>query len=133
MRAAWFRKQGYRVADRNGMAVLLWKPFSADAAPPKWPRGGRKPQTHPGRVTVTSLVNGWCPAQNLVHERAKRAAAEFSDKVVFEEYRTTDRAVLLEWGIADALFVDGKPVRTGPPPSYEKIRGIVEKRARRLR
>jgi GNAT superfamily N-acetyltransferase len=133
MRASWFRKQGYRVADRKGISVLLWKPFSADALPPKWVGKGRKPQTHPGKVTVTSFLNGWCPAQNLVHERAKRAAAEFADKVVFEEHHTMDRNVLLEWGQSDALYVDGKAVRTGPPPSYEKLRAIVEKRVRRLR
>jgi hypothetical protein len=29
-----------------------------------------------------------------------------------------------------ALFVDGKEVRTGPPPSYEKIRAILAKRVK---
>ncbi len=37
-----------------------------------------------------------------------------------------------EWGIADALFIDGKHVRTGPPPSYKKIRRIIAKRVRKL-
>jgi len=40
--------------------------------------------------------------------------------------------VLLDWGIADGLFIDGKQVRTGPPPSYEKVRRIIEKRVNRL-
>ena len=29
--------------------------------------------------------------------------------------------ILNKWGISDALFIDGKAVRTGPPPSYDKI------------
>ncbi len=32
----------------------------------------------------------------------------------------------------DGLFIDGKEVRTGPPPSYEKIKRLIEKRVRNL-
>jgi hypothetical protein len=45
---------------------------------------------------------------------------------------TADRATFLEWGISDALLIDGKEVRTGPPPSYEKLRRLIEKRLKRL-
>jgi hypothetical protein len=62
-----------------------------------------------------------------------RAAAEFGDSVIFEEIDTSVRANLLEWGLSDALFIDGKQVRTGPPPSYEKIKVLIEKRARKLK
>ncbi len=33
MKASWFKKQGYTRTDRNGIAVLLWKPFNEDAIP----------------------------------------------------------------------------------------------------
>jgi hypothetical protein len=33
----------------------------------------------------------------------------------------------------DALFVDGKEVQTGPPPSYEKIYNIIEKKVKKLK
>ncbi|MHB8918481.1 MAG: hypothetical protein ACYC4H_10695, partial [Desulfocucumaceae bacterium] len=65
-------------------------------------------------------------------ERAKRASAEFEGKVLFQEYDTSDRKTFNEWGISDALFVDEKEVRTGPPPSYEKIKSLIEKRVRKL-
>lgn len=132
MKASWFRKQGYRKVDKQGMQVLLWKPFSEEASPPRWVRQQKRPGTTPGRVTVTGFINGWCPAQSMVFERAKRAAAEFGEKVVFQEINTFDRGTFLEWGIADGLFIDGKEVRTGPPPSYEKIRKAIAKRVRRL-
>jgi len=64
----------------------------------------------------------------LVFERAKRAALEFGDKVEFREYDTFDKDVFNEWGILDALFIDDKRVRTGPPPSYEKIKKIIKKK-----
>jgi len=82
---------------------------------------------------VWAFKNGWCPAMNMTYERAKRAAAEFGDKVEFKSVDTFDRSVFLEWGIADGLFIDGKPVRTGPPPSYKKIRNKIAGRAKKLK
>ncbi|TSA20708.1 hypothetical protein D4R75_07175 [bacterium] len=58
--------------------------------------------------------------------------SELKDKVALQEIDTFDPAVFREWGIADALFVDNKQVRTGPPPTYEKIRKLVVKRTKRL-
>jgi len=134
MKASWFRKQGYTKVDKQGFLgqVLLWKPFTDEAIPPKWIRQKKKPETIPGKVTVTAFLNGWCPAQNLVFERARRAALEFGDKVVFREINTFDRETFLEWGISDALFIDDKQMRTGPPPSYEKIRKTIAKRVGKL-
>jgi len=54
--------------------------------------------------------------------------SEFGDKVEFREYNTFDRDVFNEWGIVDALFIDDKQVRTGPPPSYEKIKKLIRKK-----
>jgi len=133
MRASWYKKQGYRRADNNAGSVLMWKPFAPDATPPRWIKERKRPSPVDGKVAVTSFVNGWCLGQNLTYERAKRAAATFGDSVAFQEFDTSDRATLLEWGISDGLFIDGRPVRTGPPPSYKKVRGLIGKRVRRLR
>ena len=134
MKASWFRKQGYRKVDKQGLLgqVLLWKPFTNDAIPPKWIKQKKRPETTPGKVAVTAFLNGWCPAQSLVFERAKKAALEFGDKVVFREIDTFNRETFLEWGITDALFIDNKQVRTGPPPSYEKIKKTIAKKVRKL-
>jgi GNAT superfamily N-acetyltransferase len=132
MKASWFKKHGYKKADKESMAVLLWKPFDKDAEPPKWMKQKKKPGTTPGKVTVTSFVNGWCPSQNIVYERTKRAVAEFGDKVDFQEFDTLNRDVLLEWGIVDGLFIDGKEIETGPPPSYEEIMKLIQKRVKKI-
>jgi len=132
MKASWFKKHGYKKVDRLGMQVLLWKPFTEEAIPPRWIKQKKKPETMPGKVTVTAFRNGWCPGQNLAFERAKRAASEFGDKVVFREVDTFAGEVFLEWGIADALFIDAKSVRTGPPPSYEKVKKLIAKRVKKL-
>jgi GNAT superfamily N-acetyltransferase len=133
MKASWFKRHGYTKVDKDGMMVLLWKPFSDKARPPRWIRPKKRPQARPGAVTVTSFNSGWCSAGNMVHERAKRASSMFGDKVRFEHVDTMDRATLLEWGMSDALFVDGRQVRTGPPPSFDKIKGTIGRRVRKLR
>jgi hypothetical protein len=134
MRASWFKKHGYRKADRRGLATLVWKPFSSDAVAPHWlPRGGRSPGAAPGKVVVTACLSGWCPAQNLAFERARKAAALFGDRVEFRAVDTSGRAAIEEWGEMDAIYVDGKPVRMGPPPSQEKLLKLISRRVSRLR
>jgi len=133
MKASWFKRQGYRPIDRIGIQVLLWKPFIAEAEPPRWVRQKKKPPLVPGKVTVSAFVNGWCPAQNITFERARRAAAELGEKVLFQAYHTQEPAVFAEWGIADGLYIDGRSVRTGPPPSFETIRRLIARRVRALR
>jgi len=70
----WFKKQGYTKVDQSGLLgpVLLWKPFSDDSIPPTWIKRKKKPEKNPDKVTVTGFINGWCPAQNIVFERAKQ-------------------------------------------------------------
>ena len=132
MKASRYKKQGYTKVDKDGTAVLLWKPFTDDAIPPKWIKEKKKPEKIEGKVAVTAFINGWCPAMGMAFERAKRAASELGDKVEFQDVNTFDRDVFLEWGISDALFIDGKQVRTGPPPSYKKIRRKIAKRVKKL-
>jgi GNAT superfamily N-acetyltransferase len=133
MRASWFRRHGYLRADRRGLSALLWKPFAADAVAPTWlPDTGKRPERTPGQVTVTACLSGWCPAQNLALERARRAAEPHGDRVRLQVVDTGDRAALLEWGESDALFVDGKRVRTGPPPSQERLARLIGRRVERL-
>jgi hypothetical protein len=132
MRSAWFRKQGYSVVDKSGMMRLLWKPFSPDAEVPRFMKERKLPSPLPGKVNVTVFFNGWCPAQNLVYERTKQAMIEFREKIVFNVYHTIDHNILSYWGISDALFVDGRQIRTGPPPSYRKIHRIIATRVRKL-
>lgn len=132
MRASWFKKHGYKTADKSGMIRLLWKPFSEDAVPPSFIKQKRKPALVPGKVSVSLFMNGWCQAQNIVFERTKRAITGFEDKIIVNEYNTLDKDLQEEWGISDAVFIDGKEIRNGPPTPYKKIRKIVEKKVKSL-
>jgi hypothetical protein len=133
MKASWFKKHDYKVADKDGMMRLLWKSFSDDAQPPKFIKQKKSPEKIKDKVNLSLFIYGWCPAQNMAVERARRAAAEFGDKVVVNEYQTTtDRKLIEEWGISDGVFIDDKQLRTGPPPTYEKIRKKIEKKVKKL-
>jgi N-acetylglutamate synthase-like GNAT family acetyltransferase len=133
MRASWFKKRGYKTVDKQGIMRLLWKPFTADVKPPKIVKRIKKPISKHGVVNVTSFKNGWCPAQNLANERAKRALEEIKGQTEFTEIDTSDKKVLHEWGIVDGLFVDGREISLGPPPSYTKIKRKIERRVKRLK
>jgi GNAT superfamily N-acetyltransferase len=133
MRSSWFKRQGYKVVDREGMMELVFKPFVEGAAPPRFLERRDRPAAGASRVTVTAYTNGWCPAQNIVYERAQRASAGFPGAVDFVGVDTSDKAALAAHGIPDGLFIDGKEVRTGPPPSYEKVRSLIERQVRKRR
>lgn len=132
MKASWFKKHGYKKSDRDSISLLVWKPFTNDAMPPRWIRPKKTVPSIPGKVTVTAFINGWCPAQNIVFERAKKACLSFDDKVIFQIIDTSERSVFLEWGISDGLYVDGKRISWGPPLALEKIMKIITNRVKKL-
>ncbi|MCK5268531.1 MAG: hypothetical protein KAR07_10195, partial [Spirochaetes bacterium] len=131
-KASWFKKKGYAVADKQKIQILLWKAFSKDALPPQWIPQKKKPDTIQDSVTITGFINGWCPAQNIIYERAKRASEELGKKAVFKTIDTSDRDTFLNWGISDAVYIDKKPLRSGPPLSYKKIKKKILKKMKHL-
>jgi len=133
MKAAWFKKQGYRKVHTSGIAALMWKPFEEGLQTPRFVPPRRKPDLIPGKVKLSVVAKGWCRASNMAIDRAIRIAHEFGDSVIIEEVDTTDLSVALEWGGNDTLWVDQKEISTGPPPSEEKIRSIIAKRVKRLK
>ena len=129
MRASWFKKRGYVKVDSQGFLgqVLLWKKFSDDAVPPKWNKAKMKPETDQNKVVVTGCISGWCPAYNMVFERAKRASQELGEQVIFNEINTINEEISAELAFSDSLFVNRKKINTGPPPSYKKIRKKISR------
>ncbi|MBI5326363.1 MAG: GNAT family N-acetyltransferase [Ignavibacteriae bacterium] len=132
MKAAWFKKRGYEVVDKEGIIRLLWKPFSVNAAKPSLIKQNKLPDLVQNKVNISLFKNGWCPAFNMVYERTLKAVIGNEDKVVINEFDASDINVLNEWGISDALFIDNKKVRTGPPLSFKKIQRKINKQIRKL-
>ncbi len=77
MKASWYKKQGYKKIDRNGMAALLWKPFSKAAVKPSWIKTIKQPQANanPGKVTVVAFYHPKCQSPSSCwrgHEKPSR-------------------------------------------------------------
>jgi hypothetical protein len=113
------------------MMRLLWKPFNENAIPPHFIKPVKLPEKGTDKVNVTMFRNGWCPAQSIACERALRASAEFRDTINIQEYDTKNRETVMEWGIHEGLYIDGKEVRTGPPTSFKKIRNRIAGRVKK--
>jgi N-acetylglutamate synthase-like GNAT family acetyltransferase len=132
MRASWFRKHGYKTVEKAGMMRLLWKPFNENAVPPKFMKPKKLPDKGESAVNITLFRNGWCPNFNVAAERTLKAAAEFPDKVNLQEFSGMDRNIVNEWGISEAIYIDGKELWTGPAPSIKSIRKKIEKRVKKI-
>jgi hypothetical protein len=109
------RKRRVAVRERFDQAVVIGWRVSGDR----------------GTQTTTRVRNGFVSSESVC-ERAKWGGAACDERVAFGGIGTANRATFLEWGISDALFIDGEDVRTGPPPSYEKLKGLIEKRLKKL-
>jgi GNAT superfamily N-acetyltransferase len=131
MRASWFRKHGYKVVDKSGIMRLLWKPFNESAVPPKFRKPEKRPEKEKDKVNITMFRNGWCQSVNITCERAKRASLDFPGKIDLHEIDTSSKEALKEYGITDALYIDGEEVFTGPPMSFDKIKKKIERRVRK--
>lgn len=129
MRARWFEKRGYTPADRNGMAVLLWKRFRDDAEPPRWMREQKPVPLVPGKATVTCFANGWCAFQNVAVERARAVAAELGEHAVYREISCIESEAMREWGRSDDIYIGERLVSRGPPPSEAKLRRMLRREA----
>ena len=126
MKASWYRKQGYRTVQKEGISRLLWKPLKEDAEPPRW-YSHRKLGLNPagGTVTVTSVVNGICPVSNLANVRAASVASEWGPEVIFREIDSSDPDVLREWGSDNSLYINNREIPLGPPLDRKKIRRAI--------
>lgn len=134
MRASWFKKNGYKKVDKNGIAVLMWKPFTQEAKKPSWVKAVKHPEKNqnPGKVTVTAFINGRCNVTSIDVTKTRRAIEAIGGPIVYNEINTFDRQVFLEWGISDCIYVEDQCVTDGPPLSYDKIYKLLEKKVKKL-
>jgi len=114
------------------MMRLLYKAFTPDSIPPRWRKPAPQPDTHDsGPVPMKILSNGWCPAMNMVMQRARMIASEFGGAVEVEEISTADPAVMAELGESDMLYIDNTPVSPAPPVSSTRLRRLLGRAIKR--
>lgn len=58
---------------------------------------------------------------------------DYENFIELNEYRTNNMDLQKEWGLSDAVFIDKKQVRSGPPTSYKKIRRLIERKVKMIK
>jgi hypothetical protein len=87
-----------------------------------WVSAGRV-RRDDGSLNISMFLNGACPVFSISYSRLIEATA---DLPVSPELIGTSRLEELEKRQqTDALFIGGKEMRLGPPPSKRKIRRAV--------
>ena len=99
---------------------------------PNWRTQKKKPEITPGKVTITSIIHGWCTYCNVTHQRFKNIVKEYDNKVIFNEVDTLDKHNMNNWGITDAIFIDKKEIKTIPPLKNEKIHKLIQKQIKKI-
>jgi hypothetical protein len=127
---SFYEHMGYERADQSGFDVLAWKKFSPDAVSPRLLRRRRELPVVPGRVSVTAFDNGWCGGETFYHRVVvDQAMTGLEPIAVLTRVDTSDRKVMLDWGIASGLYLDGEAYRPdGPPFTAEELRAEVTER-----
>ena len=126
---SFYEHMGYQRADHSDPVVLCWKPFDSDAERPALMRPLRSPA--PGaRTKLTVFLDGWCMGACGQCVEARRAMPGLEERVDHEEIDTADREAMRAWGIADGVYIDGRPFRPFAPPwTSDELRAELIERA----
>ncbi len=118
---SFYEHLGYERADKDGMAVLVWKRFAETASPPSFLRQARRPEGDPAKVAVRVFLNGWCMGACSQCVTAREAVEGLEDIVDYREIDTSDPDTRRSWGITDGLYVEGEPHRPYEPPCTTEV------------
>lgn len=119
---SFYEHLGYSRVDQIDNDILVWKPFTDNANPPRMLRQKNRPIAEENKVSVVSLFTGWCGGC-VFNLMAREAVDGLEDIVDFMEVDTSVREKLLVWGVSDGILLEGEPYRSdGPPFSVEELR-----------
>jgi len=117
-----FAKRGFRIVREDDGGKLMYLPLSQKSVQvePLAPR-----VSHGGTAPVEVLIIGskFCPVGAATVLYLRRTAAEFGDRVVIREVPAGPEA-LARYGVADGIFINGKPAFFGPV-TEEQVRAKI--------
>ncbi len=125
---SFFEHMGYERVETDGMTVLVWKPFTEDASPPRLVKQVRRPVGDPNRISVRVFQNGWCTGMCDLCVAIRAAVDGLDDIVDYLEIDVTDPEVHREWGISNGIYIEGEEHRANePPPTSDVLREDILK------
>ena len=133
MRYTWFKRQGYRIADKKQKRVLVWKALSEDAQPPTWLMGEVPTFHSPDRPVITVYVSGQCLIMNHRFLQLRQLAEEYGGEVEFKGIATLDKQAMRRCCTMDASFIDGEPLPDCVIMSDDQLRKWIQKALKKHR
>jgi len=127
MPASFFQSLGYVPVETRGREVLLWKPFSSDAAPPHFLQPHYIFEPVEGVVVVDLFWSAFCQTSAIEAQRVSEVCKEYGSRVLLREFHTEDRDVLLQYQISRAIYVNGEEIDWGYEAPKEGIRDAIER------
>ena len=127
MKSRWYKKNGYRRADKTGIRELVIKSLDGAEHSGAWRKTAKLPPARDadGNLIVTTFMSGACTVTAIAYERLKKAASGLP--VTLNLIDASRPENLEEWGFADVMFIGGRKVELGPPPSEAKLSRIIRK------
>jgi GNAT superfamily N-acetyltransferase len=123
MPVAFYEHMGYTPVDREDKVVVVWKPFSRDAMPPRLRRLATPPSRGTDKVDVTVAVNSWCGCYKILC--ARDAVKGLEPWVEYTEVGTPDSANILHLGRVGGIFLDGEVFQPYQVCTAEALRAAI--------
>jgi len=118
-----FIKRGFQVLRESEGGKLLYYPLSQPSIAVK-PLTVRVAKETDAEVEVLVIGSRFCPVGASAVLAVRKAAQEFGERVVVREIPAS-REVIAQYGVADGIFINGKPKFFGPVRE-DQVRKVLE-------
>ncbi len=125
MPAAFFQHMGFTVLESRDGEVLLAKELAA-GGPLRLLPLRFQPRREPGRVTLDFVHCPQCPYSGWALMEVQKQIARWQAPVQLRVHQTDDRRAVAELGLAQGVFVNGRPLETYPPTPSAVLKAVQQ-------
>ncbi len=122
MPQAYFEAQGFEVATKRGVELVLWRRHTADAEPPELLEASYRFRPVRDKVVVDLFWNRFCLTSEMEAQRVREVVAEFGDRAVLNEHHACDAEELSCYQIPRGIYVQGARTDWGYEAPREGLR-----------
>jgi GNAT superfamily N-acetyltransferase len=126
MPASFFESLGYAPVAARGREILLWRPFSPDAASPHFLQPHYVCEPTEGVVVVDLFWNAFCLTSAIEAQRVRDVCHEFSERGRLREFQAEGHEILLKYQLARAIYVNGQEIGWGYEAPRKGIRAAIQ-------
>jgi len=123
MHHSHFAKRGFKVIREGGGGKLMYLPLAQETVEVE-PLAPRIPVEGKAPVELFVVGSRFCPVGAATVLYLREVAAEFGDRVSMVEVPAGPEA-LTRYGVADGIFINGRPAFFGPV-TEEQVRAVIE-------